>query len=664
MSSSFSLPTLLEIWQAQLKAWSLDGAISKAARSALSLEGSQPLLKDLESALAAGDFSGLPPVELLPATSMPGAAGACAASTGTIYFNEDWLLTATVEAIISVLTEELGAFLDDQLNTVDTQGDEGALFSAELLGLELTKEERSAIAAEDDRITITVAAQSTGAEANNAPDVTSSLTEAVAAPAAPSTPDLTSASDTGSSNTDNLTSDNTPTFSGTAAAGTAVELFSGGISLGTTTADDSGTWIYTVPATSALADGTTAITAVATEPIEEVAILESISISQASPDRTTQEWRNRGAFAALKEDGSVVTWGRSDLGGDISSVSSQLASGVSQIFSTYSAFAALKDDGFVITWGPSWAGGDSSSVAGDLQSGVVSFADPFQDDRLVFAGSGSELTSDPSPALTLTIDTTAPSFTSAGTATAIDENSGAAQVVYTASTSDTFPVTYSLKPGNNDDATSFSIDSSSGQVTLSVDPDHESQSSYNFTIQATDSAGNTSEQSVTLEVNNQPDVLNISIGGTVTSAALSSYSNQDIDSNAVLSDDDNTLTLTGNTWFKADVATDSSPNCYSITPNTILSFSFDSSSQGEIQGIGFDNDDATSLNRTFQLSGSQTWGLQAFNNTYTTGSGPQTYTIPVSDFYTGSFQYLTFLNDDDTPNDPLATDSFSKIRIF
>ena len=48
------------------------------------------------------------------------------------------------------------AFLDDQLNTVDTQGDEGALFSAELLGIELSDAEKSAIQAENDSITITV----------------------------------------------------------------------------------------------------------------------------------------------------------------------------------------------------------------------------------------------------------------------------------------------------------------------------------------------------------------------------------------------------------------------------------------------------------------------------------------------------------------------------
>ena len=57
------------------------------------------------------------------------------------------------------------------------------------------------------------------------------------------------------------------------------------------------------------------------------------------------------SFAALKNDGSVVTWGSNLSGGDSSSVSSQLSSDVSQIFSTDCAFAALKNDGSVVTWG-------------------------------------------------------------------------------------------------------------------------------------------------------------------------------------------------------------------------------------------------------------------------------------------------------------------------
>ena len=54
----------------------------------------------------------------------------------------------------------------------------------------------------------------------------------------------------------------------------------------------------------------------------------------------------------IKDDGSVITWGDASNGGDSSAVSSQLSSGVAQLFSTGFAFAALKEDGSVITWGP------------------------------------------------------------------------------------------------------------------------------------------------------------------------------------------------------------------------------------------------------------------------------------------------------------------------
>jgi hypothetical protein len=90
--------------------------------------------------------------------------------------------------------------------------------------------------------------------------------------------------------------------------------------------------------------------------------------------RTQQEVRNGSAFAALKSDGSVVTWGDQANGGNSSSVANQLANAVSQITSNYYAFAALKGDGSVITWGHSFYGGSSSSVASQLSSGVTRIA--------------------------------------------------------------------------------------------------------------------------------------------------------------------------------------------------------------------------------------------------------------------------------------------------
>ncbi|WP_198133190.1 Ig-like domain-containing protein, partial [Aeromonas simiae] len=73
----------------------------------------------------------------------------------------------------------------------------------------------------------------------------------------------------------------------------------------------------------------------------------------------------RGAFAALLQDGSVATWGDPYYGGDSSSVQLQLNK-VKTIFSNTYAFAALKQDGSVVTWGMGWSGGDSSAVQSQL----------------------------------------------------------------------------------------------------------------------------------------------------------------------------------------------------------------------------------------------------------------------------------------------------------
>eukprot|EP00929_Paragymnodinium_shiwhaense_P021789 TRINITY_DN14115_c0_g3_i2.p1 TRINITY_DN14115_c0_g3~~TRINITY_DN14115_c0_g3_i2.p1 ORF type:complete len:107 (-),score=13.92 TRINITY_DN14115_c0_g3_i2:9-290(-) len=49
-----------------------------------------------------------------------------------------------------------------------------------------------------------------------------------------------------------------------------------------------------------------------------------------------------GAFAYLRKDGSVVTWGDAKLGGNSKTVAEQLKEGVAKIYASSSAFAALK----------------------------------------------------------------------------------------------------------------------------------------------------------------------------------------------------------------------------------------------------------------------------------------------------------------------------------
>ena len=113
------------------------------------------------------------------------------------------------------------------------------------------------------------------------------------------------------------------------------------------------------------------------------------------------------------------------------------------------------------------------------------------------------------------LDEVAPSITSGGVAAAIDENSGAGQVVYTATSTDSGDisggVTYSLSGA---DAGFFSVNGSTGAVTLTGDPNYEGRSSYAFTVVARDAAGNSSAQDVTLAINNLDEVApSITSGG-------------------------------------------------------------------------------------------------------------------------------------------------------
>ncbi len=90
-----------------------------------------------------------------------------------------------------------------------------------------------------------------------------SITIDTSAPAAPPPPDLNSASDSGFSNSDNITNVTTPTFNGTAEAASTVKLFRAGSTLiGSVAADGSGNWTIV---SSTLPAGVNSITATATD---------------------------------------------------------------------------------------------------------------------------------------------------------------------------------------------------------------------------------------------------------------------------------------------------------------------------------------------------------------------------------------------------------------
>lgn len=97
---------------------------------------------------------------------------------------------------------------------------------------------------------------------NNIADIKDIVIDTTA-PTIPSIPDLNAASDTGGSNSDDITNVNTPTLDGTGPASTTVRVFSDqdGL-LGSTVSDGAGNWSFTVPA---LSENTHAFTATAVD---------------------------------------------------------------------------------------------------------------------------------------------------------------------------------------------------------------------------------------------------------------------------------------------------------------------------------------------------------------------------------------------------------------
>jgi alpha-tubulin suppressor-like RCC1 family protein len=100
---------------------------------------------------------------------------------------------------------------------------------------------------------------------------------------------------------------------------------------------------------------------------------ESYSV-QSKLKNVIKIYSTSNTFTALKEDGSVVTWGfLMTLNGRFGSVEldENLNSNIKFVVSTAEAFAALKNDNSVITWGYNNYGGDSSYVINDIQSDVI-----------------------------------------------------------------------------------------------------------------------------------------------------------------------------------------------------------------------------------------------------------------------------------------------------
>lgn len=94
-------------------------------------------------------------LSLVPGSAINHARGAFAAETNTIYLSHELVTEEANSTLITdVVLEEMGHFFDANVNTVDSPGDEGAIFSALVQNNDLDDSALQALYVEDDRVVI------------------------------------------------------------------------------------------------------------------------------------------------------------------------------------------------------------------------------------------------------------------------------------------------------------------------------------------------------------------------------------------------------------------------------------------------------------------------------------------------------------------------------
>ena len=209
------------------------------------------------------------------------------------------------------------------------------------------------------------------------------------APAAPSTPVLTTATDTGSSSSDAITNNTAPTYTGTAEIGSIVRIYRAGSTLVATSGVVPGTGIYTATTSPALAQGTYSITARATDAASNQGVpsaARSMTIDTAAPSVTVARAASQGATTTTSPINFTVTFSEAIygfVGSDVVITGTASAGTTSTITGTgpYNvAVSGMRSDGTVIAALPAnavqdVAGNNSAAVTGAAAGRTVTYDD-------------------------------------------------------------------------------------------------------------------------------------------------------------------------------------------------------------------------------------------------------------------------------------------------
>jgi Ca2+-binding RTX toxin-like protein len=160
-------PEYLQLVQQKLSEFARQDDFAAKMEIAFGSQLDRSLLTNLLQQWQQGDFSQLPAIEILEKGELGTANGAYAAATQKIYLSSTFLATASTEEIVGVLIEEIGHSIDGVLNTEDSIGDEGALFSNLVQGHVLSTTDIISLQSEDDRALVTIGGQQLWVEQAN-----------------------------------------------------------------------------------------------------------------------------------------------------------------------------------------------------------------------------------------------------------------------------------------------------------------------------------------------------------------------------------------------------------------------------------------------------------------------------------------------------------------
>ncbi|MDJ0581749.1 Calx-beta domain-containing protein, partial [Crocosphaera sp.] len=96
------------------------------------------------------EFSQLPEIEIINDVILGDFRGGYAVNSNDIYLADSFVETTSSQAILTVLLEEIGHFVDAEVNEIDTEGDEGELFSGLVREFDFSEVELTRIKAEND----------------------------------------------------------------------------------------------------------------------------------------------------------------------------------------------------------------------------------------------------------------------------------------------------------------------------------------------------------------------------------------------------------------------------------------------------------------------------------------------------------------------------------